>query len=62
MIAAALLEAVAARVGEATASLPTADLQRDLRAQFAGLRVVVCSDDDLPPRAQPVFGNAHCNL
>jgi hypothetical protein len=33
-----------------------------LRAQFAGLRVVVCSDDDLPPRAQPVFGNAHCNL
>ena len=62
MIAAALLEAVAARVSQAPAGQPDGELQRQLRAQFDGLRVVVCSDDDVPPRAQPAFGNAHCNL
>jgi hypothetical protein len=62
MIATALLEAVATRVSQAPAGLPAAKLQRDLRAQFDGLRVVVCSDDDVPPRAQPAFGNAHCKL
>lgn len=62
MIAAGILESVADSVAEASPFLPDIYLQRQLRNQFDGLRVVVCSDDDVPPNMPPAHGNARCNL
>ncbi|OHC65351.1 MAG: hypothetical protein A3H93_00475 [Rhodocyclales bacterium RIFCSPLOWO2_02_FULL_63_24] len=62
MIAAGVVERVAAAVVAASPTLLDIDLQHRLRAEFDGLRVVVCSDDDVPPRLSPAFGNARCNL
>lgn len=62
MIAAGILECVADSVAEASPFLPDIYLQRQLRARFDGLRVVVCSDNDLPPNLPPAYGNARCNL
>lgn len=62
MIAAGLLERVAAAVAAASPRLPEIDLQSRLRAEFDGLRVVVCNDDDVPPNMPAALGNARCQL
>jgi hypothetical protein len=62
MIAAGVLERVADSVAEASPFLADIDLQRLLRAEYVGLRVVVCSDDDVPVNMSPVLGNARCKL
>jgi len=51
MIAAELLERVVAAV------TPGAD-EDDLRRQFPGVRITVCSDDDIPARDPPVSETA----
>ncbi|HEX5393265.1 MAG TPA: DUF6129 family protein [Rhodocyclaceae bacterium] len=62
MIEAVLLQNVA----DAVATLPSlADengITQTLRGRFPGLKVVVCSDDHIPPRVKPVAENAVCNL
>ena len=62
MILPELVARVAAAVAGTPLSLSDGDLQRALRERFCPLRIVVCSDDDVPPRVSPVFGNARCNL
>ncbi|MEF8700492.1 MAG: DUF6129 family protein [Candidatus Accumulibacter sp. UW26] len=62
MINPELVARVAEVVAGTPASLSDGDLQRALREHFAGLRVVVCNDDDVPPRVSPVFANVRCNL
>jgi hypothetical protein len=62
MIAAGMVEQVADSVAEASPFLADIDLQHLLRAEYAGLRVVVCSDDDVPANMLPAHGNARCNL
>jgi hypothetical protein len=62
MIAAGMVEQVADSVAASDPRLSDFDLQVRLRAEFDGLRVVVCSDDDVPPRLSPAYGNARCNL
>jgi hypothetical protein len=62
MIAAGVIERVADSVAAADPRLSDFDLQGRLRAEFDGLRVVVCSDDDVSPGLAPVHGNARCNL
>ncbi|RTL57646.1 MAG: hypothetical protein EKK46_02985 [Rhodocyclaceae bacterium] len=62
MIEAALLSQVA----DAVAALPSlADengVTQTLRGQFPGLKVVVCSDEHIPPRVKPVAENTVCHL
>ncbi len=62
MIAAGMVERVADAVAEASPFLADIDLQHLLRAEHGGLRVVVCSDDDVPANMPPALGNARCNL
>jgi hypothetical protein len=62
VIAAGTVERVADAVAAADPRLSDFDLQGRLRAEFDGLRVVVCSDDDVSPLVRPVHGNARCNL
>lgn len=62
MIAAGVLEGLAAAVEAADPRLSDFDLQTRLRAGFDGLRVVVCNDDDVPANLPPALGNARCNL
>lgn len=62
MISAGILDGVAKSVCEALPALADIELQKALRGQFGGLRIVVCSDDDIPARMSPVTGNARCNL
>ena len=62
MIAAGIVERLADAVAEASPFLRDIDLQKQLRDEFDGLRVVVCSDDDVPPNLPPARGNARCNL
>lgn len=62
MIAAGTLEKLAASVAKASPTLPDIDLQHLLRAEFDGLRVVVCSDDDIPPRVPSALDNGRCKL
>ncbi len=62
MIAAGMLKRVADEVAEASPFLADIDLQGQLRRLFDGLRVVVCSDDDVPASMPPALGNARCNL
>lgn len=62
MIAAGMLERVADAVAEASPFIADIDLQHLLRAEHGGLRVVVCSDDDLPANLPPAHGNARCKL
>lgn len=58
--------ALLARVADATAAadprLADIDLQKRLRSEFDGLRIVVCNDDDVPPRAKAAYGNARCRI
>lgn len=62
MIDAALLQQVADAVAAQPSLVDENGLNQTLRAQFAGLRVVVCSDDHIPPRVKPVAENAVCHL
>ena len=62
MIAAGMVEQVADSVAEASPFLADIDLQHLLRAEYDGLRVVVCNDDDVPTTMRPAHGNARCNL
>jgi len=62
MIETGILDGVAKAAGEASPALADIELQNALRGQFGGLRIVVCSDDDIPARISPVTGNARCNL
>lgn len=62
MISAVVLRRVADEVAEASPFLADIDLQGQLRRHFDGLRVVVCSDDDVPANLPPALGNARCNL
>lgn len=62
MIAAELASRVADSVAEASPFLLDIDLQKQLREAYDGLRVVVCSDDDIPAHATPALGNHRCNL
>jgi len=62
MIDGCLLEGIANVVAGSPATLADIDLQNALRKQFDGLRIVVCSDDDIPVNIAPATGNARCNL
>jgi hypothetical protein len=62
MISAVVVRRVADAVAEASPFLADIDLQGQLRRRFDGLRVVVCSDDDVPANLPPALGNARCNL
>lgn len=57
---------VVAQVAAAVLAAPPAqadiDLQHSLRAAFGGLRVVVCSDDDVSTLVPPALENARCRL
>ncbi len=57
-----LLGLVADYVAAANPRLADIDLQHALRAQFDGLRVVVCSDDDVAPNVAAVHENPRCRL
>ncbi len=59
---AATVERVAGAVLAAPPVLADIDLQNRLRAEFDGLRVVVCNDDDVPPNMPAAFENARCRL
>jgi hypothetical protein len=62
MIAGGVLERLAASVAAADPRLADIELQRRLRAEFDGLRVVVCSDDDVPPNMPAALDSARCRL
>lgn len=62
MIAPGTLEQLAASVANASPTLGDMELQQRLRTEFDGLRVVVCNDDDVPPRVPAALGNGRCNL
>ncbi|KAF0166432.1 MAG: hypothetical protein FD157_380 [Rhodocyclaceae bacterium] len=62
MIAAGMLASVADSVAEASPFIADIDLQHLLRAEYDGLRVVVCNDDDVPVNMPPALGNARCRL
>lgn len=62
MISAVVVRRVADAVAEASPFMADIDLQGQLRRRFDGLRVVVCSDDDVPANLPPALGNARCNL
>lgn len=58
----ALPARVAAAAAAADPRLADIDLQSRLRLEFDGLRIVVCNDDDVPPRAKAAHGNERCRL
>lgn len=62
MIDTLVLRRVADAVAEASPFMADIELQGQLRRRFDGLRVVVCSDDDVPANLPPALGNARCNL
>ena len=62
MIAAGIVARLADAVAEASPFLADIDLQKQLRSEFDGLRIVVCNDDDVPPNMPAAFGNTRCNL
>ncbi len=62
MITVGIVERVADAVAEASPFLLDIDLQKQLRGEFDGLRVVVCSDDDVPANVSPALGNSRCKL
>lgn len=59
---AALPGQVAAAVLQAPPQLAERELLAHLRSGFADVRLVVCNDDDVSPRAKAAAGNARCNL
>lgn len=59
---AAVVAQVAAAVFATPPEVADIDLQNSLRAAFGGLRVVVCSDDDVPPNIPAALENARCRL
>lgn len=59
---AALVARVAAAVLAAPPGQADFDLQNALRRAFGGLRVVVCSDDDVSPNVPAALENARCRL
>lgn len=58
----ALLALVADYVAAANPRLADIELQTRLRSEFDGLRVVVCSDDDVPPNMPAAHESARCHL
>lgn len=59
MIDFALLEAVLARVSP---RLGYDEQARQLRANFPGVHITVCGEDDIPPRLPPAAENELCFL
>jgi hypothetical protein len=59
MIESATLERV---LGAVSPRLTFDDLARQLRADFPGIHVTVCCEDDVPPRLTPAAENEHCYL
>ena len=53
---------VADHVAAADPRLADIDLQKQLRAQFDGMRIVVCNDDDVAPDMPAAHGNARCQV
>lgn len=55
-----------ARVAAAFSALPARGdetaVERDLRAAFPDLRIVVCSDEQIPPRLNPALRGEGCAL
>lgn len=62
MIPQGIVARVADSVAEASPFLLDIDLQKQLRVEFDGLRVVVCNDDDVSPNILPALGNVRCNV
>ncbi|HEY6896593.1 MAG TPA: hypothetical protein VI279_04975 [Rhodocyclaceae bacterium] len=62
MIDAATLDRVTQAVATAPPKLSDFDLQTYLRGQFGGIKITVCSDDDLPPNMPPAAESAQCRL
>lgn len=62
MIDAALVRLVADAVAAAPARTDFAATQAELRRGFPDLRIVVCSDDDIPPKLPPAAENGRCRL
>ncbi|MBI5109096.1 MAG: hypothetical protein HZA62_10150 [Rhodocyclales bacterium] len=53
---------VADYVAAANPRLADMELQQQLRAEFGGLRIVVCNDDDVAPNLPAAHGNARCQI
>lgn len=66
MIAAGLDADIARQVAAAFVALPSradeAAIERELRAAFPELRIVVCSDEQIPPRLSPALVADGCAL
>ncbi len=58
----ALLGQVADHVTAADPRLADIDLQNALRARFAGMRIVVCNDDDVAPNMPAALETRRCRL
>lgn len=61
MIPPSLLDAVLARVG-GSSPLTFDALAQGLRAEFAGVHITVCGEDDVSPRLPAAAENAACCL
>lgn len=53
---------VADYVAASSPRLADMELQQQLRAEFAGLRIVVCNDDDVAPNMPPAHDGARCRI
>jgi len=58
----ALLGQLADHVAAADPRLADIDLQNALRAQFAGIRIVVCNDDDVAYNMPAALETPRCRL
>lgn len=61
MIDTQLLDRLLAAVATRPKALAS-DLVTELRAEFPGIHVSVCSEDDIPARARPVAESKICGL
>lgn len=59
---AGLLAQVVDAVAAADPRLADIELQYALRRRFHGLRIVVCNDDDVAPRASAALSSTRCRL
>lgn len=62
MIAAGVAEQVAAAFTALPSRSDEAAIERDLRMAFPELRIVVCSDEQIPPRLTPALQSDGCAL